>query len=139
MAPRITFVTLGVTDLSRARAFYEALGFPLRGCKGEEVAFFEAGGVVLALWRRASLAAEIGIEPGKGFAAAALSLNVDSHAAVAATCDLWVAAGGSLLRPARDTSWGGHAAWLADPDGHIWEVVWNPRRPVGTDGAAPPA
>lgn len=134
MEPRLTFVTLGVADVGRARAFYEAMGFRASGASRAEVAFFRAGGVVLALWGRADLEAETGVSTARGSGAVALAHNVRAREEVAAVAEAWVAAGGSVVKPPHDTFWGGHAAWLADPDGHLWEIAWNPRWPLSADG-----
>lgn len=134
MEPRLSLVTLGVADVARARAFYEAMGFrPSRASK-PDVVFFRAGGVVLALWSRAALAADAGVEDGTGFGGIALAHNVRTRAEVAAVVEAWIAAGGTVLKPPADTFWGGHAAYVADPDGHVFEIVWNPRWPLAADG-----
>lgn len=134
MEPRLSLVTLGVADIARARAFYEAMGFRPSGASKADVVFFRAGGVVLALWSRAALAADAGLEDGTGFGGITLAHNVRGHAEVAAVVEAWVAAGGTVLKPPADTFWGGHAAYVADPDGHVFEIVWNPRWPLGADG-----
>jgi catechol 2,3-dioxygenase-like lactoylglutathione lyase family enzyme len=133
---RLSLLTLGVADVPRARAFYERLGFRPSGASKADVAFFRAGGVVLALWSRAALAAEAGVaDPGGGFAGVALAHNVRAREEVAAVAAAWQAAGGTVLKPPADTFWGGRAAWLADPDGHVWEIVWNPHWPLAADGS----
>jgi len=134
--PRLSLVTLGVADVPRARAFYERLGFRPSGASKPDVAFFRAGGVVLALWSRTALAAELGLaDPGGGFAGVALAHNVRTREDVASVTEAWDAAGGHVVKAPADTFWGGHAAWLADPDGHVWEIVWNPRWPLAADGS----
>ncbi|MCL6608012.1 MAG: VOC family protein [Geminicoccaceae bacterium] len=136
MEPRLSVVTLGVADVPRARAFYERLGFRPSGASKADVAFYRAGGVVLALWSRTALAAELGrADPGSGVGTVLLSHNVRAREEVAVVAAAWQAAGGSVLKPPADTFWGGHAAWLADPDGHVWEIVWNPRWPLAADGS----
>ena len=136
MEPRLSLVTLGVADVPRARAFYERLGFRPSGASKPDVAFFRAGGVVLALWSRTALAAELGLaDPGGGFAGVALAHNVRTREDVASVTEAWDAAGGHVVKAPADTFWGGHAAWLADPDGHVWEIVWNPRWPLAADGS----
>ncbi len=135
MEPRLSLVTLGVADVPRARAFYERLGFRPSGASKPDVAFFRAGGVVLALWSRAALAAELGLaDPGTDVATVLLSHNVRTREDVASVTEAWEAAGGHVVKAPADTPWGGHAAWLADPDGHVWEIVWNPRWPLAPDG-----
>ena len=126
MEQRISLVTLGVGDLPRARAFYEALGW--RGQEVERTVFFQAGGQALVLWSRADLAADAGIpDPGAGgFGGMSLAHNVRSRAEVDALLADAAAAGATITRPAAETSYGGYAGYFADPDGHVWEVAHNP-------------
>jgi predicted lactoylglutathione lyase len=136
LEPRISVVTLGVADLARARAFYERIGFRPSGASKPEVAFYRAGGVVLALWSRAALAAELGrADPGDAPTAVLLSHNVRTREEVDAVTEAWEAAGGRVVKAPGDTPWGGRLTWLADPDGHAWEIVWNPRWPLAADGS----
>lgn len=134
MKPRVTLITLGTDDLVRAVAFYrDGLGWPTEGIVGAEhehgaVAFFDLQpGLKLALWPRTSLAEDAGITAGAadpvGFS---LAHNVASKAEVDALMAEAKAAGGRIVKPARDTFWGGYAGYFADPDGHLWEVAWNP-------------
>jgi catechol 2,3-dioxygenase-like lactoylglutathione lyase family enzyme len=134
MRPSITVITLGVDDLTAAVQFYrDGLGFPTEGVVGEEfehgaVAFFDLnGGLRLALWPRASLAHDAGIRPGPS-SSTELSLghNVGSKAEVDAVMAKAGAAGARIVKVAHDTFWGGYAGYFSDPDGHLWEVVWNP-------------
>lgn len=134
MEPRITLVTLGVDDLDKAVAFYrDGLGLATDGIVGTEhahgaVAFFElAGGLKLALWPRASLAHDSGL-PVAARSATEFSLahNVGSRAAVDAVMMEAEAAGATIVKPADDTFYGGYAGYFQDPDGHLWEVAWNP-------------
>lgn len=134
MQPRLTVLTLGVDDLERAVAFYrDGLGWPTRGIVGTEfahgaVAFFElAGGLKLALWPRASLAADTGLA-AQAPSATELSLghNVDSAAEVDALMRQAAQAGARTVKPAQATFWGGYAGYFQDPDGHLWEVAYNP-------------
>ena len=135
MKPRISLVTLGVEDLERSVGFYrDGLGLPTEGIVGQEfesgaVAFFELqGGLRLALWPRASLARDAGLAPGPpGASGFALAHNVASKAAVDAVMAEARSAGAVILKPARDTFWGGYAGYFQDPDGHLWEVAWNPQ------------
>ena len=138
MKPRITLLTITVTDLERACAFYrDGLGFPTKGIVGREyehgaVAFFElSGGVQLALWERANLAFDTGL-PVDGPASTEFSIghNVNSRAEVDSAMEQARAAGARIVKPAQDTFWGGYAGYFADPDGHLWEVAWNPRMVV---------
>ena len=138
MRPRVSLITLGVDDLERALAFYrDGLGWPTEGIVGREfehgaVAFFNLQpGLRLALWPRTSLGHDAGFTPGTpdptGFS---LAHNVDSKPAVDAVMAQAVAAGAPVVKPAADTFWGGYAGCFADPDGHLWEVAWNPAWPV---------
>jgi catechol 2,3-dioxygenase-like lactoylglutathione lyase family enzyme len=135
MEPRLTLVTLGVADVARARRFYETLGFVASGASQESVAFFPAGGVVLALWARKALAEDAGIEDSAGgFAGVALAHNARSEAEVDAVLAEAVAAGAKLVKPAHKVFWGGYSGYFADPDGHLWEVAYNPGWPLDGDG-----
>ena len=134
MKPRLTVITLGVDDLERALAFYrDGLGLPTKGIGGKEldhgaVAFFDLqAGLKLALWPRQSLAHDTGL-PQVGAASTSVSLghNVASRAEVDAVMEQARRAGASIVKTAGDTFWGGYAGYFHDPDGHLWEVVWNP-------------
>jgi len=140
--PRLTLVTLGVADLPRSRKFYEALGFVASGASTADVAFFPAGGTVLALWGRKALADDAKIADGApGFSGVALAHNVRTEAEVASVLGEAVAAGGRLVKSAQKTFWGGTAGYFADPDGHLWEVAHNPGFPLDDEGRVrlPPA
>jgi uncharacterized protein len=134
MEPTITLLTLGVEDLERAVAFYrDGLGFPTRGVVGADlengaVAFFNlASGLKLALWPRKSLAADAGLRPGAPSQTEfSLGHNVGSPAAVDAVMHQARQAGAVIVKPARETFWGGYAGYFQDPDGHLWEVAFNP-------------
>ncbi len=137
MEPRVSFITLGVGDLERSLRFYrDGLGWPVSSGSVEHVvAFFRTGGVVLALFPRTDLAADAGIAPaGSGFCGIALAHNVRTREEVDAVLALAVAAGGSLLKPGVDASWGGYSGYFADPDGFPWEIAWNPGFPLDEDG-----
>lgn len=134
MEPRLTLLTLGVDDLERAVAFYrDGLGWPTDGIVGAEfengaVAFFPlAGGLKLALWPRRSLAADSGepLQP-RGSVDVALAHNVASREQVDAVLAEATRAGATPVGAARDTFYGGYAGYFRDPDGHLWEVAWNP-------------
>jgi uncharacterized protein len=132
--PRITLITLGVDDLDAALRFYrDGLGLPTEGIVGREfehgaVAFFELqGGLKLALWPRASIAFDAGVPLGPRSATEfTLAHNVDSAEQVDAVLAQAQAAGAGLVKPGHATAWGGYAGWFRDPDGHLWEVAWNP-------------
>jgi catechol 2,3-dioxygenase-like lactoylglutathione lyase family enzyme len=135
MEQRVSLITLGVDDLPRAQAFYEALGWRSGAKPDDDVVFFQAGGMVVALWDRQKLAADSGVEVGQGFGGVALAHNVRSPAEVDAVMAEVEAAGGAITRPADESFWGGYSGAFLDPDGHPWEVAHNPRWSLGEDGA----
>ncbi|MFN0218286.1 MAG: VOC family protein [Hyphomicrobium sp.] len=143
MQPRLSFVTLGVADVAASRAFYERLGLSASSASQEGVSFFDAGGVILSVFRRAALAEDAGVSDSKpGFSGIALAHNVDSEARVDAVLAEAVAAGATLLKPGQKVFWGGYSSYFADPDGHLWEVAFNPFMPLEADGRVmlpPPA
>lgn len=133
MKPRISLITLAVDDLERAVVFYrDGLGLPTDGIIGAEfengaVAFFELqGGLRLALWPRKSLAADSGLPVSTaGAPGFTLAHNVSSKAEVDAVMAQATAAGGTVVKAAHDTFWGGYAGYFQDPDLHLWEIAWN--------------
>ena len=126
MEQRVSVVTLGVADLPRARAFYEALGWTTGAEPGADVAFFQAAGLVLALWDRANLAEDSGVSDDGGWGGLTLAHNVASPGDVDAALAEAEAAGATIARGGGETFWGGYSGYFADPDGHLWEVAWNP-------------
>jgi hypothetical protein len=134
MDTRVSLVTLGVTDISRARAFYEALGWSGRSPDGE-VVFFQAGGMVLALWGRDRLAEDSVVEDGGGWGGVTLARCVGSPAEVDAVLAAAGAAGATIGRPGATTFWGGYSGIFIDPDGHPWEVAHNPGWILAEDGS----
>ncbi len=128
-------ITLGVDDLDRAVAFYrDGLGLETRGIVGEEfehgaVAFFELdGGVRLAVWPRASISHDSGLpQTPRSSTELTLGHNVSTEAEVDRVMEEARGAGATIVKPAAETFWGGYAGYFQDPDGHLWEVVWNPR------------
>ncbi|WP_127090463.1 VOC family protein [Aquabacter cavernae] len=127
-ALRLTLVTLGVGDLARAIAFYDGLGLVRRARKYDGVAFFEVGGAVLSLFPRADLAADAGVAdtPPSAFSGVALACNLTSPQEVDALLTRAAATGGRLVKAAQAVFWGGYSGYFADPDGHLWEVAFNP-------------
>lgn len=135
MDPRINMVTLGVKDVTRSRAFYERLGFRASSASNPQVAFFDLSGVVLALYGRNALAEEVNCEKlSEGFAGTTLAHNRESREAVNITLQEAKAAGGRIVKPAQETLWGGYSGYFADPDGHHWEIAWNPHFPLDENG-----
>lgn len=133
MEQRISLVTLGVSDLARALAFYEALGW--RGQVVEETAFFQAGGLAVVLWSRAELAADSGIDDdGSTFGGIALAHNVRTRHEVDELVGHAAAAGATVTRPPAETFYGGYAGCFRDPDGHVWEIAHNPGFPLDEHG-----
>jgi uncharacterized protein len=134
MKPRITVITLGVDDLEKALAFYrDGLGLPTEGIVGKEfehgaVAFFELqGGLKLAIWKREDIAYETKVTPTpKSPTEFTIGHNVNSKVEVDRVLEQAAKAGATITDPAHDTFWGGYSGHFQDPDGHLWEVVWNP-------------
>lgn len=132
---RLTLVTLGVEDVARATRFYEALGAKRSQESNETVSFFDLGGVVLSLYGREEIAKDAGLSPeGSGFRPSTLAWNLGSREEVDKAVVRMVAAGGALLKAGEATFWGGYAAYVADPDGHVWEIAHNPFWPLDPDG-----
>jgi len=135
MEQRLSVVTLGVADLARARAFYEALGWKTGAEPDDDVVFFQSGGMVVALWGRSRLAEDSGVMEGVGWGGITLAQNVRSPAEVAAVMAQAEAAGATITRPAGKTFWGGHSGVFLDPDGYPWEVAHNPHWTLAEDGS----
>jgi uncharacterized protein len=138
MEQRVSLVTLGVADVARARAFYEALGWHMDGGVDDEtdlVAFFQTGGFIVALWERAKLANDSGVDDRGGWGGVTLAHNVTSPEDVEAVLAEAEAAGARISRPGGKTFWGGYSGVFVDPDGHPWEVAHNPGWTVHEDGS----
>ena len=135
MEQRLSLVTLGVSDLARARRFYEALGWTTRAAPEDDVVFFQAGGMIVALWGRAQLAEDSGVEDAGGWGGITLAHNVRSPAEVDAVIAEAEAAGARIAREPAETFWGGYSGVFVDPDGHPWEVAHNPHWQIGEDGS----
>jgi len=138
MEPRITLITIGVSDLPRALRFYrDGLGWPTTYEEGGPVAFFNTSGTRLSLYPLDHLAAGISpdVQPSRaGFGGITLAHNVRTKAEVAEVLALAERAGGRIIKPAQDAFWGGHHGYFCDPDGYYWEVAWNPRLPLDAEG-----
>lgn len=135
MEQRVSVITLGVRDLARARAFYEALGWTTGAAPDDDVVFFQAGGMVFALWSRERLAEDSGVDDAPGWGGVTLAHNVRSAADVDTVADEVRAAGGTITREPRETFWGGYSAAFTDPEGHPWEVAHNPHWSLAADGS----
>lgn len=135
MEQRISLVTLGVSDVTRSFDFYQRLGW--RGQEIEQTVFFQTGGVGVVLWEQDKLAEDAAVErvSGAGFRGVAIAHNVRTKDEVDAVVEAARAAGGSVTRAPADTFYGGYAGYFTDPDGHVWEVAYNPGFPIGADGA----
>ncbi|MGB3830855.1 MAG: VOC family protein [Mesorhizobium sp.] len=135
MEPRISIVTLGVEDLDRAARFYEAMGLRRNRKIAEGVAFFQMGGLILALWPRDELARDAGVEnAAPGFSGVALAYNTRSEAEVAEVLERAAQAGGRIVKPAHRAFWGGVQGYFADTEGNLWEVAHNPDFPLDAEG-----
>ena len=132
MQPRISIITLGVSDLQRSVNFYrDGLGLPTTFKNGEGIAFFQLMGTWLALYPSDALAEDAALPPARTpFGGFALAHNLPTKLDVDIVIQQALAAGATLLKPAADTFWGGYSGYFADPDGHPWEIAWNPFFPL---------
>jgi uncharacterized protein len=134
MRQRVTLITLGVRDLGRARSFYEAIGWKTNADPGDDVVFFQAGEMVLALWDRERLAQDSCMRDTPGWGGVTLALNLGSPEEVDRVIEEARAAGATIGREPDETFWGGYSAVFIDPDGHPWEIAHNPHWTVTDDG-----
>lgn len=131
---RLSLVTLGVRDVARSTAFYQALGWPLSPASVPgEVSFFNTAGAILALYGREALAEDAHGTPAGPTGAVAMAINLDSREQVDAAFEEVRRIGGAVVKPPTAADWGGYSGYFADPDGHLWEVAHNPAWPVGED------
>ncbi len=135
MQQRVSLITLGVHDLERARRFYEALGWTTGAAEGEDIVFFQTGGMVVALWSRESLAEDTVVSDAGGWGGITLAHNVGSPPEVDSVLGAAVASGATIARPAASTFWGGYSGVFLDPDGHPWEIAHNPHWTLHEDGS----
>lgn len=140
MEQRFSILSLGVRDLAASTAFYERLGWTRSGQSNDNITFFQAGGVILGLYPWDELARDAAVSPngapkGKEFHGFTVAHNARSKDEVDAVLAEAAAAGAEIARPARDAFWGGYSGYFADPDGHLWEVAWNPFFPVAPNGS----
>jgi hypothetical protein len=135
MEQRVSAITLGVADIDRSRRFYEdGLGWR-RGNANPHVVFFQLPGAILSLWSRPALAEDAGVNEGAGgFSGTTLAHNCRSREEVDRVLAEAGAAGAKITKPAADTFWGGYSGYFADPDGHLWEVAWNPHWSLDAEG-----
>jgi predicted lactoylglutathione lyase len=126
MDQRVSLITLGVTDLARARSFYEGMGWHTNAKPDDDVVFFQAGGMIVALWDRAKLAEDSVVENAPGWGGITLAYNTSSPEEVDAVIAQAEKAGATISRPGAETFWGGYSGVFIDPDGHPWEVAHNP-------------
>ena len=135
MEQRLSLVTLGVDDIAAARSFYERLGWQPSSSSNEQVTFFQMGGVIFGLYGRDALAEDAGVSAdGKGFRGVALAYNARDKAGVDAALETARAAGATIVKAAQNVFWGGYSGYFSDPDGHLWEVAWNPFFPIDAEG-----
>jgi predicted lactoylglutathione lyase len=132
---RLSLVTLGVGDLARARGFYEALGWSTGAGPADDVVFFQARGMIVALWDRARLAADSGVTDGGGWGGITFAYNARSPAEVDEVIEQARGAGAAIPREPGETFWGGYSGIFVDPEGHPWEVAHNPHWTVHDDGS----
>ena len=136
MEQRLSLVSLGVADVAASRSFYEGLGWtPSEAISNDSIVFFQLGGIILGLYGRAALAEEAGVPLGQGFGGVALAYNARAKADVDADLARAEASGARILKPAEEVFWGGYSGYFADPDGHVWEVAWNPGFEIRDDGS----
>jgi len=135
MEQRVSLITLGVADLQRARSFYEGLGWSAADDGDDDVVFFQAGGMVLALWDRGKLAEDSAVTDGGGWGGVTLAHNVRSPHEVDAAIEEARRAGGRIGREPGETFWGGYSGVFVDPDGHPWDVAHHPGCTLGEDGS----
>jgi uncharacterized protein len=135
MEQRLSLVTLGISDLARARAFYEALGWTTGAEQGDDVVFFQAGCMVISLWDRAKLAEDSVVTDGGGWGGITVAYNARSPKEVDTVIEEARAAGAQIPREPAETFWGGYSAVFLDPEGHPWEVAHNPHWAIRADGS----
>jgi uncharacterized protein len=136
MKPRINLVTLGVTDMAASRAFYERLGFIASSAGNADVTFFNANGLVFGLFGHDSLAEDAHLKSGPvpAFRGVSLAWNAESEAAVNSIMAHAEGCGAKIAKPAEKVFWGGYSGYFSDPDGHLWEVAYNPFFPLDAAG-----
>jgi predicted lactoylglutathione lyase len=136
VAPNFVIVTLGVRDLTRSISFYRGLGWEQRGDAAQGIVWFRTSGSWIGLWGSSELAADIGIPVGAlpRFRGATFAVNLGSEAEVDDAFETVATLGGEILKPAERLEWGGYSGYFADPDGHLWELCYNPTFPLDDTG-----
>jgi predicted lactoylglutathione lyase len=133
---RLTLVTLGVADVTRATSFFEALGWRKSSASNDDVSFFQLGGLALSVFGRQALADDATVSSqGQGFSGISLAINLESEAEVDRVASEWVSCGGTLVKQPHKVFWGGYSGYVKDPDGHLWELAYNPGFELSADGS----
>ncbi len=137
LEPRISIITLGVSDFQKSLDFYKnCLGLPLSEASQGDIAFFKTGGVILALYPDKELVKDATVDSkGSGFPRFTLAHNVRTKEEVDTTLEFVAEKGAKIIKPAEDVFWGGRSGYFADPDGFLWEIAWNPFAPIKEDGS----
>ncbi len=135
MDQRLSLITLGVSDLARARSFYEGLGWKTRAAPDDDVVFFQAGGMIVALWDRKKLEEDSEVKDAGGWGGVTLAYNTRSPDEVDSVIEEARKAGATIGREPGETFWGGYSAAFIDPEGHPWEIAHNPRWTIRDDGS----
>jgi predicted lactoylglutathione lyase len=126
----LSLVTLGVRDVAASTSFYESLGWQRLGGSDDEISFFQVGSVVLGLYGRDELALDATLPAeGSGFRGVSLAINLATPELVDAAFESWAEVGGAVVKPPHSVFWGGYSGYVADPDGHLWEIAFNPMSP----------
>jgi predicted lactoylglutathione lyase len=133
---RLTLVTLGVADVARATSFFEALGWRKSSASNDDVSFFQLGGLALSVFGRQDLADDANVSSaGEGFRGISLAINLESEAEVDRVAAEWLSCGGTMVKQPHRASWGGYSGYVADLDGHLWELAHNPGFTLMADGS----
>jgi uncharacterized protein len=133
---RLTLVTLGVADVARATSFFEALGWRKSSASNDDVSFFQLGGLALSVFGRQALADDANVSSeGGGFRGISLAINLESEAEVDRVAAEWLSCGGTMVKQPHRAFWGGYSGYVADLDGHVWELAHNPGFTLMPDGS----
>jgi uncharacterized protein len=135
MDPRINVITLGVKDIKKSKKFYEDLGFAASSISNEHLIAFQMVGIVLCLYPIKLLSEDATVDSkGEGFRGITLAYNVSNKEEVSSILKHAEKSGAKIIKPAQDVFWGGHSGYFSDPDGHLWEIAWNPHWSLGENG-----